>query len=89
MRKVHVLNMHMHLSSGAIDVQIFGLNVLFLYFVYVSAAVADPAFLKRGFICIKGWGFALLDLSHFSEISHENEIQSTLFITTLFVLSFL
>ena len=35
---------------------------------------ADPKFLERWFICIKGWGFALLILSHFSEISHENEI---------------
>ena len=25
-------------------------------------------------MCIKGWGFALLMLSHFSEISHEKEI---------------
>ena len=27
---------------------------------------ADPGFLDRGFICIKGWGFALLILSHYS-----------------------
>ena len=33
-------------------------------------AEADPGFQERGFICIKGWGFALLILS----ISHENEI---------------
>ena len=26
----------------------------------------NPEFLERGFICIKGWGFALLILSHFS-----------------------
>ena len=32
---------------------------------------ADPRFLERGFICIKGWGFALLILSHFSYISHD------------------
>ena len=32
---------------------------------------ADPGFLERGFICIKVLGFALLILSHFSEISHE------------------
>ena len=35
---------------------------------------ADPGFLERGLICIKVWGFALLILSHFSKISHENEI---------------
>ena len=35
---------------------------------------AEPGFLERGFICIKVWGFALLNLSHFSDISHENEI---------------
>ena len=35
---------------------------------------ADNGFLKRGFICIKGWGFALLILSSFALISHENEI---------------
>ena len=35
---------------------------------------ADSGFLKRGFICIKVLGFALLILSHFSLISHENEI---------------
>ena len=28
--------------------------------------VADPGFLERGLICIKGWGFALLILSHFA-----------------------
>ena len=28
----------------------------------------------KGFICIKVWGFALLILSHFSYISHENKI---------------
>ena len=27
---------------------------------------ADPGFLERGFISIKGWGFTLLILSHFS-----------------------
>ena len=27
---------------------------------------ADPGFLEREFICKKGWGFALLILSHFS-----------------------
>ena len=27
---------------------------------------ADPGFLERGSICIKGWGLALLILSHFS-----------------------
>ena len=26
----------------------------------------DPGFLERGFMCIKGWGFALLILYHFS-----------------------
>ena len=35
---------------------------------------ANPGFLERGFVCIKVWGFTLLILSHFSEISHENEI---------------
>ena len=36
---------------------------------------ADPGFLDRGFICIKVCGFALpLNLSHSSQISHENEI---------------
>ena len=34
---------------------------------------ADPGFLEMGAICIKVWGFALLILSHFSQISHENE----------------
>ena len=31
-----------------------------------SFSGADPGFLERGFICIKGWGFVLLILSHFS-----------------------
>ena len=35
---------------------------------------ADPGFLERGFICLKEWGFVLLIVSHFSEMSHENEI---------------
>ena len=35
---------------------------------------ADPGFLERGFICLKVWEFALLILSNFSKISHENEI---------------
>ena len=35
---------------------------------------ADPGFLERGFIYIKVWGFALLILSHFSQIFNENEI---------------
>ena len=39
----------------------------------LSAGV-DPGFLERGFIYIKVWGFALLILSPFSQISHENEI---------------
>ena len=39
-----------------------------------SSRGADPGFLEMGFKCIKGWGFALLILSHFSSISHENEI---------------
>ena len=34
---------------------------------------ADTRFLERGFIYIKVWGFALLILSHFSQISHEND----------------
>ena len=38
------------------------------------SAGADPGFLDRGFVCIKVWGLALLILSHFSKISHENEI---------------
>ena len=33
-------------------------------------AGADPGFLERGFIYIKGWGLALLIVSHFSEISY-------------------
>ena len=32
----------------------------------LSCSGADPGFLERGFMCIKGWGFALLILSHFS-----------------------
>ena len=35
---------------------------------------ADSGFLERGFICIMVWWFAVLILSHFSYISHENEI---------------
>ena len=35
---------------------------------------ADPGFLEMGFICIKVYGLAMLILSHFSSISHENEI---------------
>ena len=31
-----------------------------------SYSVTDPVFQERGFICIKGWGFALLILSHIS-----------------------
>ena len=36
----------------------------------------DAGFLEMGFIytCIKVWGFALLILSHFSQISYENDI---------------
>ena len=34
----------------------------------------NPVFMERGFICIIVWGFALLTLSHFSYIAHENEI---------------
>ena len=34
----------------------------------------DPQFLEREFLCINVWGFPLLILSHFSQISHENEI---------------
>ena len=35
----------------------------------------DPGFLERGFVgtCIKVWGFALLFLSRFPQIPHENE----------------
>ena len=40
--------------------------------VYYSEA--DSGFLERGFIYIKVWGCALLISSHFSLISHENEI---------------
>ena len=36
------------------------LDLLYLW------AGADPRFLKKGFICIKVWGFALLILSRFS-----------------------
>ena len=36
--------------------------------------MADRGFLKRGFMCIKVQGFALLNLSNFLIISHENEI---------------
>ena len=39
-----------------------------------SLTGADPGFLERVFVCINVWGFALLILSHFSKISHENEI---------------
>ena len=39
---------------------------------YMTLSGADPGFLERGFICLKVWGFALLFLSNFSEISHEN-----------------
>ena len=35
---------------------------------------AGRGFLERRSICIMLWGFTLLILSHFSEISHENEI---------------
>ena len=38
----------------------------------VPSSGADPGFLKRGFICVKVWGFALLILSNFYSISHEN-----------------
>ena len=34
--------------------------------VYWTGAGADPGFLERRFICIKGLGFALLILFHFS-----------------------
>ena len=42
----------------------------------ISAQIlgAGPGFLERGFVYIKVWGFALLILSHYSQISHENEI---------------
>ena len=40
----------------------------------VAYTGADPRFLERGFISITVLGFALLILSHFSLISHENEI---------------
>ena len=45
--------------------------------IYISVklfSVVDPGFLEKGFICIKVWGFALLVFSHFSKISHKNEI---------------
>ena len=41
---------------------------------YVCTAGADPAFLERGFISIKGWGLAWIFISHFSEISHFHRI---------------
>ena len=42
-----------------------------------ESTVADPRFLERGFICIKVYrGVALLNFSHFSEISHEIRIIS-------------
>ena len=37
---------------------------LSLQLVAVHAGM-DPGFIKRGFICIKVWGFALLILSYF------------------------
>ena len=42
------------------------INILTLFTLLNHATVADLEFLERGFICIKGWGFALLILSHFS-----------------------
>ena len=41
-------------------------NMHQLYVSYFTLTGADPGFLERGFICIKGWGFALLIISHFS-----------------------
>ena len=35
---------------------------------------ADPEFRKSGFLCLKVRGFALLILSQFSQISHDNDI---------------
>ena len=35
-------------------------------FILDSRPGADPGFIERGFMFIKGWGFALLILSHFS-----------------------
>ena len=43
-------------------------------FVHYLSPGADPGFLERGFIYIKVWVFALVILSHFFKISHENEI---------------
>ena len=43
-------------------------------------AGAGSGFLEREFICIKVLGFALLILSHFSLISHENERRPDYFI---------
>ena len=40
----------------------------------VKSSVADPGFLERGVHMYNGVGFALLIFSHFSKVSHENEI---------------
>ena len=54
---------HLHLvDSYCVRPDVFG------------STTVDPGFIERGFIYIKVWGFALLILSHFSEISFENEI---------------
>ena len=54
------------------DTHIVGNHMSQLLLTILSGA--NPVFLERGFIYIKVSGFALLILSHFSQISYENEI---------------
>ena len=47
------------------------MNKKIIRFLRIKGSGADSG--KR-VLCIKVWGFALLILSHFSQISYENEI---------------
>ena len=76
---LHCLPYSMSLQKGRISYKYLNQNVRFLLIISLSSnecsgepgqmrlhTGADPGFLERGFMCIKGWGFALLILSRFS-----------------------
>ena len=41
-------------------------QTLAIIIIHINNTGADPGFLERGFVCIMGWGFALLIVSIFS-----------------------
>ena len=56
------------------------LSILFI-FIFILESGAGPGFKERGFRYVKERGFALLILSHFSKMSHENEVRTSYFIS--------